>query len=324
MNIRFLETSLAAILALSASVATLGYTQYRSNPIQPPNATEPSVEDEAEEVEDVEEVEEEELEEEEMEIPDVPEIDDVEVAGMIMDEIQIPRTDAFFSGTVFEPGVEDKTAKAVRDHERTLQKIIVAWANAKDQDAKAELRAQIHELVTIIFSIRMQAQQNRVARLKAEVEKVEEYLAKRQGLSDQIIERRVKELLRERDELNWDDNPSGAAGMPSMFGFNPAVDFDLQPGVARAVTEPKLPSLEPMRGIDASLMQLDRARDTFAESAERWKAERASVLAKQRQVEAQRMAQDAQAAAKSSIENRKQALERQKQAIEAQLKSLKQ
>ena len=68
--------------------------------------------------------------------------------------------------------------------------------------------------LTGLFDARHKAQMSRVEAIRAEVQQTQELLSKRWLLKAQIVDRRLKELTGQRDELSW--NPTVANALPSV------------------------------------------------------------------------------------------------------------
>ena len=86
---------------------------------------------------------------------------------------------------------------------------------AADIKQRDSLNEALTRKLTELFDARHKAQTSRVEAIRAEVQQTQELLDKRLKLKSQIIDRRLKELTGQRDELSW--NPSVANALPSAL-----------------------------------------------------------------------------------------------------------
>jgi len=85
--------------------------------------------------------------------------------------------------------------------------------DAKDDERK-RLRDQIAELTTQQFDLRHQMRKVEIERIKKHLRDVEAKVDKRENLKEEIIEKRITELLDEDAELRWQPLPIGAPLSP--------------------------------------------------------------------------------------------------------------
>lgn len=74
---------------------------------------------------------------------------------------------------------------------------------AESKEDRAELQSKLKESVTKLFDLREQARVKEVESLKKRLEELTLMLEKRKANRDQIIERRIRQLSGELDELDW-------------------------------------------------------------------------------------------------------------------------
>jgi len=91
------------------------------------------------------------------------------------------------------------------------------------RSANSEKRERLnHELVSKLtesFDARQKSHVSQLLKLQGEVQKTQELIEKREKLKSQIIERRIKELTGQPDELGWDPI---AMSVPYGFPFSPS------------------------------------------------------------------------------------------------------
>jgi len=89
-----------------------------------------------------------------------------------------------------------KLEEESRDLGRSIRK-------SKDESEKKQLRADLNKLLSNLFDLRELNRQDEIDRLRAELERLQQTLAKRQKNKVAIVERRLKQLTGEADDLDW-------------------------------------------------------------------------------------------------------------------------
>jgi len=127
-----------------------------------------------------------------------------------------------------------------------IQQLAAQYRNAKP-GSKESISQSLNQKVTELFDARHEVHASRVAALRKEVEQTQELLVKRLQLKSKIVERRVKELTGQQDELSWNAavpnvsssvpvpsqsdafiySPSSYQPMPAPSNINP-LDFQIQ------------------------------------------------------------------------------------------------
>ncbi len=100
-----------------------------------------------------------------------------------------------------------------------IQKLLQRRGDAKDERQWTELRQQIVAATEEQFDIKQEIRQREIDALKKRLAGVEATAKQRNEFKDQIVEKRVAELLREPDQLSWD--PVVANGIPGGQRLNP-------------------------------------------------------------------------------------------------------
>lgn len=182
-------------------------------------------------------------EDEPLEVPEIEdaeepaEADDVAEVAVVESVFQFepaaPPADVLFldSRATFEAKASKANSEAAKRRfalERDLLNAISKHRTAKGD--KSELRASVVKSVQGIFDDRLADQQKRLDDLRSQADAIEKQIARRRELGKDIVERRVRELLGEKDDLSWDDQPEtvinwqfssgdiarGAAARPSL------------------------------------------------------------------------------------------------------------
>lgn len=87
-----------------------------------------------------------------------------------------------------------------------IEKLIVEAQEATGE-TKEEKRNALKDALTEVFRKRTESQRTRIAEIKTKLEAIESQLDRRTNLEDQIVQRRLGELLGDKDELSWDHEP---------------------------------------------------------------------------------------------------------------------
>jgi hypothetical protein len=108
-----------------------------------------------------------------------------------------------------------------------------------------QIRSELVEAVNRAFDLRQQVQQAEVEELRQRLTSVEGRIQKRDGAKDQIVDRRVAELLDERGDLDWDpqdtrDAPGGGQSPTGRYG-DPRLPGGLLPAPSVSVTPSDTP-----------------------------------------------------------------------------------
>ncbi len=146
------------------------------------------------------------------------------------------------SHNFFQPG-PTAASEAYKKAEKQVAELVKQLAELNqaspiNQRAVDEAQAQLTELLNQQFQMRHDDQQARLDKIVADAEQARAALDSRLANKEQIVERRAKQLLGQRDPLNWDYNPTPAgqaspgipltpipAGLlpraPTTTGYNP-------------------------------------------------------------------------------------------------------
>jgi hypothetical protein len=98
-----------------------------------------------------------------------------------------------------------KLWKEYRDLDRQVYNLARQYRDLdKPKELDEKLREQIAELTAKQFELRQQMRELEIARLHKRLEEVETNVRKRKGLKQQIVEKRIVDLLDEDRELEWE------------------------------------------------------------------------------------------------------------------------
>lgn len=101
-------------------------------------------------------------------------------------------------GAYFFSGGSDKISEMEMKSHKLARKI----RNAEDSD-KAELETELDELLDQIFDEKLEVQQERVNNMTEELQKLRGRVDERRSSRQEIIRRRLSELLGSRDAFDW-------------------------------------------------------------------------------------------------------------------------
>ncbi len=99
---------------------------------------------------------------------------------------------------------DDPEIKALweKDHkfEEETQNVVKQYNSSKDKDTRAKLKKNLEEIASQQFDVRQQYRELEVKRLEKELDRIHDSIEKRSEKRDQIIKRRISELIHEDEE----------------------------------------------------------------------------------------------------------------------------
>ncbi len=100
------------------------------------------------------------------------------------------------------------TRLEVRHHE-DMEAVSLAqrYRRSRDEEEKERLADEIRELTRRTFEKRMEQRRDQMAKLRQELDEIGERLDRREAMKEQVIQRRLAELLDTPDPLDWDMEP---------------------------------------------------------------------------------------------------------------------
>ena len=105
------------------------------------------------------------------------------------------------------PGPVDPETRALEEKEQKIaeevQKIADQYKSATDKEERAKLKKQLEELSGQQFDIRQQYRGLEVKHLETELARIRDSIQKRTENREQIIKRRVAQLVHEEDDLEF-------------------------------------------------------------------------------------------------------------------------
>ena len=110
------------------------------------------------------------------------------------------------------PAWQPAIAAPLSDAESRAFELAQRIKQAESQTEQEPLQQKLAEALAQAFDERRQQQQQAIERLEQQLKSLRELAAKRDERKDEIIQRRVAELLGQPDPLAWDAEVSGASG----------------------------------------------------------------------------------------------------------------
>lgn len=319
MSKRYIASALVALSLIGGAAATLERNFFlRSLAGQPPEAREDEI---AVEVDIVDEVD---VDMEDMEIAEVEafegdaaELDDSAAFDADMQDPQkifLANANPQRELALFESLARNRAESLARNRQPNPQDAVQIELNAKlkkllreyqqaKPDQRPAMRADIAEVVNSQFSNKLESQQKRLDRLREEANQIEAHLQKRRELSASIVDRRVKELLGEKDELSWDEEK-----------FVPFSGFDSTPA------QPWLSSVDALnsaRELNSARVLFNRDQSLFKRYQDELSQDRNALA----QTNAEAEASHAGARREASMEQ-KRAMQERKRAMQEQLQEM--
>jgi hypothetical protein len=111
---------------------------------------------------------------------------------------------------------------AYQKQQGEINQLVKTYGAAKTEEDKNSLRDQIVNATTIQFELRQQVRERELEQLKKRLTNVETTVKKRNELKEEIVEKRVADILREPDQLDWE--PLGTSPA-SMFADRPSSSY---------------------------------------------------------------------------------------------------
>lgn len=106
-------------------------------------------------------------------------------------------------GPGMPPGPPDEDAQKVERLERACRETADRLRRTREEGPREELKKKLLSLVGELFDLREARRAKEIERLGRSVEELKRKLQTRRENRDRIIEKRVRELLGERDPLDW-------------------------------------------------------------------------------------------------------------------------
>jgi uncharacterized protein YukE len=99
---------------------------------------------------------------------------------------------------------EDPETKALREKdqkfEEETQKIVDQYNSSKDKEERAKLKKKLEDVASQQFDVRQKYREAEVKRLEKELERIQDSIEKRADKREQIIKRRISQLIHEDEE----------------------------------------------------------------------------------------------------------------------------
>ncbi|GMQ80732.1 MAG: hypothetical protein BMS9Abin05_0160 [Rhodothermia bacterium] len=107
-------------------------------------------------------------------------------------------TDGTFGSFMIGSGSNGEIRKLERKSRELARKI-----RRSENGENAELNEELEALVNQIFDLKLEAQQERISKISADLEQLRQQVQERSASRDQIVQRRLSQLRGERDTLDW-------------------------------------------------------------------------------------------------------------------------
>ena len=87
--------------------------------------------------------------------------------------------------------------------EGEAQNLLAKYTKSTDEKARAETRAALAKVLERQYDLRQKAAESEVAQLEAQVQRLRDLIQKRQQARQEIVQKRLDQLLREAEGLGW-------------------------------------------------------------------------------------------------------------------------
>ncbi len=107
--------------------------------------------------------------------------------------------------------------------EGDAQSLLATYTKSTDEKARAETRAALTKVLERQFDLRQKAAESEVAQLEAQVQRLRDLIQKRQQARQEIVQKRLDQVLREAEGLGWPAPTSGGRGpySPAVWSSSP-------------------------------------------------------------------------------------------------------
>jgi hypothetical protein len=123
--------------------------------------------------------------------------------------------DPFAAGPAYpgDPASRIQRQLAQGDHEltRKSQQLATQYGAAKDEDKKSQLRSQLRETLEKQFQLQEQRRAQELAQIEQRLKSLRELMQKRKDARNEIIDRRLDQLLRDAEGLGWTAPSTGGS-----------------------------------------------------------------------------------------------------------------
>ncbi|HLJ10639.1 MAG TPA: hypothetical protein VKU82_05590 [Planctomycetaceae bacterium] len=100
--------------------------------------------------------------------------------------------------------------------EQQIRQTVHEYAAADSDDERGEARKKLSGLLKDQFSIRQKRREQDIARIEERVKRLREALKKRSESQQEIVERRLNDILSDADGLGWGDAAGDAGANPYL------------------------------------------------------------------------------------------------------------
>jgi hypothetical protein len=112
----------------------------------------------------------------------------------------------------------DPLQKSDRDHADSTRTLLAQYQRSTDQDERKKLSDELEKVVTEHFEIRQKIRAQELEELNAQIRRLQELHDRREQDKSQIINDRLRQLLRDAEGLGWGPNDLKGADDLQPFG----------------------------------------------------------------------------------------------------------
>jgi flagellar motility protein MotE (MotC chaperone) len=118
------------------------------------------------------------------------------------------------------PAVSPEQAQAAAAADQKTRELVAKYSQTENEDERAKIVEQLTSAVGEQFEAKQEARQQELKRLEEQLKKLRQLHDRRASEKSQIIEDRVKQLLRDADGLGWgaDDGHGRAFYAAPLYG----------------------------------------------------------------------------------------------------------
>jgi len=105
------------------------------------------------------------------------------------------------------------------EQDAEVRKLVTEYHATQDENRRARIEKELPALIAKEFDARQEAREQELKQLKEQLQKLQELHVKRSKQKEQIVEERVRQLLRDAEGLGWGSDSE----MPMGLSIDPAV-----------------------------------------------------------------------------------------------------
>jgi hypothetical protein len=112
-----------------------------------------------------------------------------------------------------DPSTRAHRQLARSDHElsRKSEQLAAQYGAAKEDDKKSQIRGQLRETLEKQFQLQEQHREQEIAQIEQRLKSLRDLMQKRKNARQEIIDRRLDQLLRDAEGLGWTAPSTGGS-----------------------------------------------------------------------------------------------------------------